>query len=393
MVSTSPCDEAGVEQFADQEAQSAGGVEMVHVGAAVGIHARQQRHHRRQRIEVFQAQLDAGRGRDRDQVQQVVGRSAGRMQADDAVDDRALVDDAADRPVVVAERGDLRGAARGLRGQRVAQRVVRVDEAGARQVQAHQLHQHLVGIGGAVEGAGAGAVVALRFGFEQLLARGLADGVALAHARLLVVGQARGHRPGRHEDRRQVAEAERADQQARHDLVAHAQVQRGVEHVVRQRHRGRQRDHLAREQRQLHAGAALGDAVAHRRHAAGDLRGGADAARGLLEQERETLQRLVRREHVVVGVDDAEVGRVAAAQRGLVAGRTGGETVGEVAARQRGAVRTVAGGGVDARQVGGATIAAALADALGDFGDDGVQGGHGLQFLKVSSPPPLAGEG
>ena len=39
----------------------------------------------------------------------VVGRAAGRVQADDAVDDRALVDHLADRRVVVAERGD-RGA-------------------------------------------------------------------------------------------------------------------------------------------------------------------------------------------------------------------------------------------------------------------------------------------
>jgi hypothetical protein len=98
------------------------------------------------------------------------------------------------------------------------------------------------------------------------------SGVALAHLGLLLVGDAGRHRPGRHEDHRQVAEAQRADQQARHDLVAHAQAQRRVEHVVRQRHRGGHGDHVAREQRQLHAGAALGHAVAHRRHAAGDLR-------------------------------------------------------------------------------------------------------------------------
>jgi hypothetical protein len=35
---------------------------------------------------------------------------------------------------------------------------------------------------------------------------------------------------------------------------------------------GGHRDHVAREQRQLHAGLALRDAVAHRRHAARDLR-------------------------------------------------------------------------------------------------------------------------
>ncbi|EEF93734.1 hypothetical protein CATMIT_01631, partial [Catenibacterium mitsuokai DSM 15897] len=186
------------------------------------------------------------------------------MQTDHAVDDGALVDDAADRPVIVAQRGDLRSAARGQRGQRIAQRRVGMDEAGARQVQAHHLHQHLVGVGGAVEGARARAVIAARLGFEQFVAARFAGGVTLAHARFLVVGQARGHRPGRHEDAWQVAEVQRADQQAGHDLVAHAQVQRRVEHVVRQRHRGGHGDHIAREQRQLHAFAALGDAVAHR---------------------------------------------------------------------------------------------------------------------------------
>ena len=46
-------------------------------------------------------------------------------------------------------------------GQRVAQRRVGVDEGGAGQMQAHDLHQHLVGVRGAVERAGAGAVVGL----------------------------------------------------------------------------------------------------------------------------------------------------------------------------------------------------------------------------------------
>jgi hypothetical protein len=80
-----------------------------------------------------------------------------------------------------------------------------------------------------------------------------------------------------------VAEVQRADQQARHDLVAHAQVQRGVEHIVRQRHGGRHGDGVAREQRQFHARLALGHAVAHGRRAAGELRHRAHFAHGLLD--------------------------------------------------------------------------------------------------------------
>ena len=213
---------------------------------------------------------------------------------------------------------------------------------------AHDLHQHLVGVGGAVEGAGAGRVVRSRLGFQQLLARRLALGIALADLGLLLVGQAAGHRAGGHEDRRQVAEAQRRDHQARHDLVADAQVQAGVEHVVRQGHRGRKRDDVAREQAQLHARLALGDAVAHRRYAAGDLRGGAGLAREAPDQVRIALVRLVRREHVVVGGDDADVGGGIAAQLGLVAGAAGGEAVGQVAARQMASLGAVAASRGDA---------------------------------------------
>ena len=116
---------------------------------------------------------------------------------------------------------------------------------------------------------------------------------------------------------------QRTDQQARHDLVAHAQHQRAVEHVVRQGDRGGHRDHVARIQAQLHARRALRDAVAHGRHAAGDLGRGAEPARLGLDQVRVVLQRRVGRQHVVVGGDDADVGRTLRDHRnaGLRAGK------------------------------------------------------------------------
>jgi hypothetical protein len=57
-------------------------------------------------------------------------------------------------------------------------------------------------------------------------------GVGLADLGFFFVGNAAGHWAGRHEGAGQVAEAQRADQQAGHDLVADAQIQRAVEHVV-----------------------------------------------------------------------------------------------------------------------------------------------------------------
>ncbi|MNC63138.1 hypothetical protein D3C75_1132340 [compost metagenome] len=55
-------------------------------------------------------------------------------------------------------------------------------------MQAHHLHQQLVGVGRAVEGARAWAVVGLHFRFQQLFAAGLAFGVALANVGFLLVG-------------------------------------------------------------------------------------------------------------------------------------------------------------------------------------------------------------
>ena len=97
----------------------------------------------------------------------------------------------------------------------------------------HDFHHHLVAVGGAVKGAGAGAVVGSRFRRQQFFPADLADCVYACRARafsLLVIPLVMG--PAGHEKGGQVAETECADQQTRHDLVADAQVQRAVEHVV-----------------------------------------------------------------------------------------------------------------------------------------------------------------
>jgi hypothetical protein len=58
-------------------------------------------------------------------------------------------------------------------------------------------------------------------------------GVELADPALFLVRQTRGHRTTRDEDDRQVTECQTAHEQARHDLVADAEQQRPVEHLVR----------------------------------------------------------------------------------------------------------------------------------------------------------------
>ena len=103
-----------LQQLADDETEAAGRVEMVHIGHAVWVDAREQRHGTRQFGEVFPVDDDAGRFRDGHEVNRVVGRSAGREQPDNRVDNRFLVDDLADRDVVVAEIRDLQNVVDGF---------------------------------------------------------------------------------------------------------------------------------------------------------------------------------------------------------------------------------------------------------------------------------------
>ena len=383
----------GVEQFADHEPHAAGGMEMVHVGLTVRIDPAQQRHHLRQIGEIVPGQLDAAGARHGDQMDGVVGGAAGRVQADDAVDPGAFVQHVRQRGELVAALGDGDGTLRRRAGERVAQWGAGIDEGGTRQVQAHHLHQHLVGVGGAVKRAGAGSVVGLHLGGEQRGAVDLALGVELTDAGFFAVREARGHRPGGDEHGRQMAEGERAHYQAGHDLVADAEIDRRVERLVRERDRGGERDHVAGEQRELHAGFALGYAVAHGRHAAGDLRGGAGVAGGLPDQRRVALIGLMRREHVVVGGDDRQVGSLAGDQPRLVGRAGSGEGVGLVGAPEP-ATPPAMRRRVDARQVGGAGVAAAFDNAVGDLGDARVQAHAAvLCGLDDSGQPGMARPG
>ena len=165
----------GVDQRADQERRAAGGVEVVHVGGAVGVHAGPA----------------AGRPRDRSSKSSHVSCTPAAAaivtrcmvwlveppvasSADHAVDDDLLVDDVTDAVGVVAEAISADRGGRRPRSARSRSGLSGVDERGAGQVQAHHVHQQLVGVGGAVEGAGAGRVVRRHLGGQQVLAADLA---------------------------------------------------------------------------------------------------------------------------------------------------------------------------------------------------------------------------
>ena len=308
----------------------------------------------------------------------VVGRASGREQADRGIDDRLFVDHAAERAIVVAIPADLRQPVNGGAGQLLPKLGAGIDEGGAGNMQPHHLHHHLVRVGGAVEGAGAGAMIGGGLGLEQFGAADLALGIKLADALLLLVGEARGHRSRRHEDRRQMTEAQGADQQAGHDLVADAEQRRGLEHAVAEGDGGRKRDGVAAEQRELHAALALGHAVAHRRHPARDLRRRPDLAREQLDLLGVAAIGLMRREHVVVGGDDADIHRPAVADRELVLAGSG-KAMREVSAGQGRAVDARVALARDQIEIGLARGARSFGDALRDRLDVGVKSHVALQ--------------
>ena len=156
---------------------------------------------------------------------------------------------------------------------------------------------------------------------------------------------------------------------------------------MRERDRGRHRDHVAAEQRQLHARAALRDAVAHRGHAAGELGDAAGLQHGLLEDRGVALERLVGREHVVVGRDDRDVAPLVGPQVELLVRPARGEAVGEVRAAEIAAGRAFGRGGADALEVGGTAVGAARGDAGGDFLDDRMHAHarYGRKRLRASA--------
>ena len=164
----------------------------------------------------------------------VVGRTASGVQAHNGVHNGALVDHFADRGIGIAKGGDLRRALGRRPGQRIAQRGAGINKGGARQMQTHNFHQHLVGIGGAVKGTGAGSMIARTFGGQQFIAAHLALGIELADAGLFLIGQARWHGAGRGQHKRQMPKPQGTDEEAGDNLVANPQHDRPVKHVVGQ---------------------------------------------------------------------------------------------------------------------------------------------------------------
>ena len=171
-----------------------------------------------------------------------------------------------------------------------------------------------------------------------------------------------------------MAKLQSAHEQTWHDFVAHTQKQSCVKHVVRQAHGRGQGNHIAREQRQLHAVFALGHTIAHGGHATSHLRGSARCPCGRANFFRVMLVGLVSREHVVVGRDHAQIGLTFLAQHQFVVGRHGRVGMGCIGASHAAAVGSRLFGLCQHLKIRCTRRCAALLNAFGHGHQSGIHG-------------------
>ena len=92
-------------------------------------------------------------------MNEVVGRAARGQQCHHGIDDAALVHQFSDGGEAFLAVRDGEHGAQGFARQFGAQFQARIDKSSAWHMQAHGFQQHLVAVGGAVEGAGSRRVV------------------------------------------------------------------------------------------------------------------------------------------------------------------------------------------------------------------------------------------
>ena len=125
-----------------------------------------------------------------------------------------------------------------------------------------------------------------------------------------------------------------ANQQARHNFVAHAEHQHTIKNVVAQGHGCGHGNHIAAKETELHACGALSHAVTHRRHAARHLGCCTQATRLSLDDVGVMLQRCMGGQQVVVGVNNAQVGRTLCDHTKFVLGWQGSKRMRHIGAAQ-----------------------------------------------------------
>jgi hypothetical protein len=153
---------------------------------------------------------------------------------------------------------------------------------------------------------------------------------------------------------------------------------------VAERDGGRQGDRVAAEEGQFHARQALSNAVAHGRNAARDLGRGPDLAGEQFHLLGVAAIGRMRRQHVVIGGDDADIGRTRCADRRLVLHLRRGEAVSEIAAGHAGASHSRLALPLHRSEISAAGGPGSFDDPVGDGGDVRVKSHDRVQWRVAS---------
>ena len=170
-----------------------------------------------------------------------------------------------------------------------------------------------------------------------------------------------------------MAKGQRTNQQSWDNLVTDPEADRRIKGIMGQGHRGSLGNHIARKQRQLHPWTTLSYTITHGRHATGNLCRGTMIKCGCLDLVRVARVRLMRRQHIVIGRDNTDVGLLRLTEPDLGTRLGGGIGVGLIGTRQLGAARRLSPEVFDARQIGATQIFTALNNTCSDLLNDRMQ--------------------
>ena len=358
------------QEFRDERRHAAGGLKGVDVPGAVGINQHQQGHRAGKVGKIVPVDADAGGPGHGHQMHGLVGRAARGQQPHHGIHHGFFTDDVTDGGEgAAAQMGHAGDPGGGGDGERLPQRVVRVDKGGPGQVQPEEFRDELVAVGGAVKGAGPGAVVGLALNLQHLRGADPSLGEAFPGTGLLPVAEPRAHRAARHQDHGQMSELQRAHEQPGQDLVADAEQQGAVKNIVgKTDHRGHG-DDVTADQTQVHARLALGHPIAHGRHAGRDLGHAAGRGHRLLENGGIGLVGVMGGKQIIVGSNDGDMGGALIAHPVPFSPMADRHGVGQVAGGEPMPERSRHHGFLHVPQVIGAMLPAAAGDSFGDVQD------------------------
>ena len=178
---------SAAQQLPDQERRSASLVESIHVFLPVRVDPGHGRNHGGKLGVVVPVDDDPRRPGNRYPVNGVIGGTASNQQRHQSIDDALFIHHIAQTQLATVRLGQPDHLLGRRPGKLITERRIGVHKRRPRHMQAHDFHQQLVAVGGAVKRTGAGAVIGLALGLQQFFLANLALGVKLADPLLFLV--------------------------------------------------------------------------------------------------------------------------------------------------------------------------------------------------------------